>query len=295
MELGFVGLGAMGLPMVQRLLAAKHSVVVFDLNRDAVATAVAQGAIAAASPLEVASLVETVFVSLPTPAIVRNVVTATGGLIDGTRIRHYIDLSTTGGQTAKDMAERLAARGIASLDAPVSGGTEGAKNGTLAIMISGEEALFESLRPVFEVIGKNLFHVGRDIGQAQTMKLINNLLAATAVAASSEALVMGAKAGLSAETMLNVINVSSGRNMATEKYFPAAVLTRRFDFGFKTELMYKDVRLCVEEAEALGVPMWIAGTVKQVWGFATSQNAGKEDMTAIIKFTEGWAGVEVKS
>lgn len=294
MDIGFIGLGAMGLPMVLRLLEEKHSVSVFDVNQAAMDEAVNRGAARASSPADAASRAETVLVSLPTPDVVRNVVLGDSGVVQGTRIKCYIDLSTTGGQMAKDVAGHLSAHNIKALDAPVSGGVEGAKNGTLAIMVSGEQALFTQYEPIFKVIGKNIFHVGEEIGQAQTMKLINNLLAATAVAASSEALVMGAKAGLSPETMLKVINVSSGRNMATEKYIPAAVLSRRFDFGFKTELMYKDVRLCLEEAEALGVPMWIAGTVKQVWGFAISQQMGKEDMTAIIKVTEAWAGIEVK-
>lgn len=295
MEIGFIGLGAMGLPMVLRLLQNGHKVHVFDVNAAAVETAQQEGASVCASPAELASMVGTVLVSLPTPAVVRQVALNAQGLVHGSTIKHYVDLSTTGGQMAREVALELSHHGIVALDAPVSGGVEGAKNGSLAIMVSGPAAVLEQLRPIFEIIGKNIFHVGQEIGQAQTMKLINNLLAATAVAASSEALVMGAKAGLDPATMLNVINVSSGRNMATEKYFPAAVLPRRFDFGFKSELMYKDVRLCLEEAEALGVPMWVGGAVRQMWGFAISQKMGKEDMTAIIKLTEGWAGVEVKS
>lgn len=295
MELGFIGLGAMGAPMVQRLLEAGHAVVVHDVNAAAVTHAESLGAVRASSPKDVASRVETVLVSLPTPDVVKAVAFGADGLAEGNRIKRYVDLSTTGRRVALEVEAELAKRDVEALDAPVSGGVEGAKKGTLAIMSSGPKALFDLMRPVLEVIGKNTFHVGAEVGQGQTLKLCNNLLAATAVAASSEALVMGVKAGLDPQVMLDVINVSSGKNMATERYIPGGVLDRSFSFGFKTMLMTKDVRLCLEEAEALGAAMWVGSAVKQMWTFAMTQGMGAEDITAIIKLPEKWAGVEVSA
>lgn len=161
-------------------------------------------------------------------------------------------------------------------------------------MVSGQMSVFEQVKPVLEIIGKNVIYVGQRSGLAQMMKLVNNLLSATALAASSEAFVLGVKAGLDPEIMLNVINASSGRNSATEDKFPRSILPRTFDYGFKTDLMYKDLKLCLEQAEILGVPMWVGNAVRQLWAYTVSQGGGPRDFTTIIQYIESWAGVEVR-
>jgi 3-hydroxyisobutyrate dehydrogenase-like beta-hydroxyacid dehydrogenase len=186
----------------------------------------------------------------------------------------------------------LGEKGIAVVDAPVSGGVAGARKGTLAVMAACPRPLYERFAPVLATFGK-VFHVGERPGMGQVMKLANNLLSATAMAITSEAVVMGVKAGLDPRTMMEVINSGSGRNTATETKFPDAVLPRKFDFGFATGLMYKDVKLCLEEAEAQQVPMWVGSAVRQLWQYANGKLGPDADFTRIVECIEDWAGIEV--
>jgi 3-hydroxyisobutyrate dehydrogenase-like beta-hydroxyacid dehydrogenase len=175
----------------------------------------------------------------------------------------------------------------------VGGGVTGAKAGTLAVMVSCPKPAYQKLEPVLKVFGK-LFHAGEKPGLAQTAKLANNLLAATAMVATSEAMAMGVKAGLDAKVLIDIINASSGRNSATQDKFPRAILPRTFDFGFATGLSYKDVRLCVEEAEAMGVPMVVGGAVREMLAVTRARFGADSDFTHIAKVLEEWAGVEIK-
>jgi 3-hydroxyisobutyrate dehydrogenase-like beta-hydroxyacid dehydrogenase len=291
--LGFVGLGAMGAPMVRRLLAAGHRVLAHDSNPAALSAAVSGGAEARGSAAAVAEEAEFVLVSLPTPAVVKAVALGPGGLAEGRALRVYVDLSTTGARAAKEVADGLAPRGVVALDAPVSGGMAGAEAGTLSVMASGDREAFERVRPVLEVIGSNTVYVGEGVGQGQTLKLVNNLLAATTWAAGCEALAMAAKAGLDPELTVRVLNASSGRSFPTERFAAGPVLSRRFDFGFRMELMAKDMRLALEEAEALGVVMPTCGAARVLYGLALAQRAPDADVTELVRVTEAWAGVEV--
>ncbi len=293
-HLGFIGVGRMGGPMAGRLIDAGQKLTIFDTSRAAMAPLIARGAVVAASARELAAAVETVIVSLPTPDIVREVALGENGIAAGDRVRTVIDLSTTGPRMTQAIAASLKAKGIALIDSPVSGGVSGAQKGTLAVMAACERALFERFEPVLKVFGK-VFYIGERPGMGQTMKLANNLLSATAMAISSEAIVMGVKAGLDPQVMVDVINSGSGRNTATQDKFPRSVLPRSFDYGFATGLMYKDVKLCLEEAEALGVQMWVGAAVRQLWQFANAELGPASDFTAIVKCIEAWAGVEVKA
>lgn len=161
-------------------------------------------------------------------------------------------------------------------------------------MVSGPKRLSGELTPILSVIGK-IFWVGEEPGLGQTMKLCNNLLSAAAITITSEALVMGTKAGLDPAIMLDVINAGSGRNTATSDKFPRCVLPRKFDFGFATELLYKDVRLCLEEGERLGVPMMVGNAVRQLIGITKALKGGNSDITQIVEPVEQWAGIQVKS
>jgi 3-hydroxyisobutyrate dehydrogenase-like beta-hydroxyacid dehydrogenase len=291
--LGFVGLGAMGAPMVRRLLAAGNRVLAHDTNPAALSAAVSRGAEARESAAAVAAEAETVLVSLPTPAAVKAVALGPGGLVEGRAMRVYVDLSTTGARVAREVAEGLAPRGVLALDAPVSGGVAGAEAGTLSVMAAGDPAAFERVRPILEALGSNTVFVGEAVGQGQTLKLVNNLLAATTWAAGCEAMAMGVKAGLDPELMVRVLNASSGRSFPTERFAAGPVLSRRFDFGFRMELMAKDMRLALEEAEALGLVMPTCGAARTLYGLALAQGAPGADVTELVRVTEGWAGVEV--
>ena len=294
--IGFIGLGNMGRPMALRLLAAGHALVVHDAEPSALVPLVEAGALASHSVLEVASLAETVFLSLPTPTVVEAVATRPGGLADlagAGALRRIVDLSTTGRRAAERLAASFADRGVEWLDSPVSGGVAGARAGTVAVMFSGPRASFDALEPMLRAIGRP-FYVGATPGLGQTMKLANNLLSATALALTSEAMVMGVKAGIAPRTMVDVINAGSGRNTATEQKFPDAILTGRFDNGFSTGLMHKDVALFVEEAEAMGLSLDGARTVLSLWQRALEALGSEADFTEVVKTVEAAAGVEVR-
>jgi 3-hydroxyisobutyrate dehydrogenase-like beta-hydroxyacid dehydrogenase len=290
---GFVGVGKMGTPMSTRLLNDKHLVCVYDRDEQAIAGIEKAGARRAGSAAKVASVAETVFLSLPNPEIVQNVALGKDGLIEGTKVKRVVDFSTIGPRTAGIVARGLGERGITYVDAPVSGGLAGARNGTLAVMVSCPKPTFAELETILKTFGK-VFHLGENPGQAQTMKLANNLLAAAAMAISSEAMVMGVKAGLDPKIMLDVINAGSGRNSATQDKFPRSVLPGTFDFGFATGLSYKDVRLCVDEAESLGVPMVVGAAVRQMLAVTNALYGADSDFTSICRVVESWAGVEVR-
>jgi len=291
---GFVGVGRMGGPMAARLLDAGYRLCVYDLSEEATQPLVARGAQLATSPAEVASVADIVLISLPTPDVVRQVVLGSnGGIINGSSVRLVIDLSTTGPGVAAEVAARLAENRIGWVDAPVSGGVTGAKAGTLAIMVSCPTPILQKVEPVLKVFGRP-FHAGEKPGLAQTAKLANNLLAATALVATSEVMAMGVKAGLDARVLIDIINASSGRNSATQDKFPRAILPGTFDFGFTTGLSYKDVRLCVDEAEAMGVPMVVGAAVRQMLAVTKARFGADSDFTCIAKVLEEWAGVEIR-
>jgi 3-hydroxyisobutyrate dehydrogenase-like beta-hydroxyacid dehydrogenase len=292
-HVGFIGLGRMGIPMASNLMKGGYELTVYDINKRAVDELAAKGARAAASPAAVASAVDTVLLSLPTPPIVREVALGRDGVSSGSKVKTVIDLSTTGATVAREIAAALAKKGMTGVDAPVSGGVSGAVKGTLAVMVACARPLYTELEPMLRSIGK-VFHIGERPGMGQTMKLCNNLLSATAVAATSEAVVFGVKAGLDPKVMIDVINAGSGRNTATEDKFPRSILPRTFDFGFAMGLMYKDVKLCLEEAEAAGAQMWIANAVRQMWQLANHEIGPDKDFTEMIRVLERWAGVEVK-
>lgn len=278
--------------MAQRLLEAGHPLYVFDTNPAAVQPLQARGATVVQSALEVANRAHTVFASLPTPQIVRSTIIGPDGAIGGAGMREFIDLSSTGATVTGEIATALGARGVAALDAPVSGGVLGARSGKLTVMVSGPRAVFDRVQLLLAVFGRVLF-VGEKPGLAQTLKLLNNLMSATAVAITSEALALGVKAGLDPSVMLEVINTSSGRNSATLDKFPKHVLTRTFDFGFSAGLSFKDVRLCLEEAEALGVPMIVGSVVRQMLAITCNELGFDTDCTSTARIVERWSKCEI--
>jgi 3-hydroxyisobutyrate dehydrogenase-like beta-hydroxyacid dehydrogenase len=291
-DIGFIGLGKMGFPMARRLVAAGHQLVVCDQRKVAVDGLVALGARAAASPKEVADQAETVLASLPSLQASLDVATGTNGVIEGKRVKRFVDLSTVGSQMAVKIHDLLAEKNIVQLDSPVSGGVGGAEKGTLAVMVSGPAVDFAAVKPALDVIGK-VFFIGEKPGSAQTMKLANNFLSATAMVATSEAVVMGVKSGLDPSVMIDVINSGSGMNTASRDKFPRSILPRTFDFGFATGLMVKDVRLAIEEMKALGLKMEVAEAVGRLWETVIREEGADSDFTAAIKPIEKAAGVVV--
>jgi 3-hydroxyisobutyrate dehydrogenase-like beta-hydroxyacid dehydrogenase len=291
-DIGFIGLGHMGFPMARRLIDAGYDVIAFDTRSDALDTLVALGARRASSPKEVADVAETVMASLPSPHAAVEVATGVDGVVEGSRVCRYVDLSTIGSSAAVRIHDVLAKRNIVAIDSPVSGGVGGAENGTLAMMVSAPRREFDRLQPVLETLGRSM-HVGEQPGSAQTMKLVNNILAATVLVATSEVVVMGAKSGLDPSVMIDVLNAGSGATSASRDKFPRAILPRTFDYGFATGLMVKDVRLYLDEAKALGVPVEIAEAVARLWEATLNDEGADSDFTSAIKPIERAAGVTV--
>jgi len=291
-SIGFVGVGRMGARMVGRLIKAGYELTIYDTSKAAMAALVEQGAKPADSPAAVASAAEIVFASVPTPPIVQAVALGPKGIVEGSRVKMFVDVSTTGATVAKAVAEGLAAKGIIAVDAPVSGGIRGAEKGTLAVMVSCPEKTLPTVKPILEVLGR-IFVVGTQPGQGQTMKLLNNLLSASAMAITSEAVAMGVKAGLDPTLIVDVFNAGTARNSATQDKMKQHVISRSFSYGFGIGLLNKDIRLCMAEADALGVPMVVGSAVRQLLSISTATEGMDADMTAMAKTVEAWAGVQI--
>jgi len=278
--------------MARRLIEAGHRLTVFDTSNQALDRLVALGAQAAASPKDIADRTGTVMASLPSLQASPDVATGKAGAIEGGKVKRFVDLSTVGSQMAVKIHDILARKNIVQVDSPVSGGVSGAEKGTLAVMVSGPKADYETIKSALEVIGK-VFFIGTRPGSGQTMKLANNFLSATAMVATSEAVVMGVKSGLDPKVMIDVINAGSGMNTASRDKFPRAVLPRSFDYGFATGLMVKDVRLAVEEMRSLGLSMEVAEAVGRLWETVIKDQGADSDFTSAIKPIEKAAGVVV--
>jgi 3-hydroxyisobutyrate dehydrogenase-like beta-hydroxyacid dehydrogenase len=291
-DLGFIGLGNMGAPMAARLLAPDVRLHVYDANPAATAALAEQGAIAHPTATSVADAAGIVFACLPSQSVSRSVAAA---VAEGRTMKLYAEMSTIGRDTISAIVELLGARGIAVVDAPISGGPPGARAGTLAMMAAGTPQAVEQVRPWLARIGRVVFVIGDQPGMAQVMKLVNNLLIATNLVAAFEGLVMGAKAGLDADMMVDVLNASTGRSLATTDIVPKAILPGTFDFGATTNIMAKDAELGVAEARALGVPIWTVEQAARLWKMGVLHGMGADDMTTLIKLLEGWSGAEVRS
>lgn len=290
-EIGFIGLGNMGRPMAERLIGAGYTPIVYDTSQSAISDLAGAGAIGAATLDALTAKAETVFFSLPTPEVILAVGRAIASN-PGT-VKRVVDLSTTGPKSEMELADILAKAGIALVDSPVSGGVAGARKGSLALMAAGPSEHFAIVEPLLGTFGK-VIRIAEEPGKAQVMKLINNICSAAALAITSEAMVMGAKAGLDADVMIEVLNSGSGRTTASSDKIPRFVLPRGFDFGFAISLSLKDIRLCLEEADRLGVPMIVGNAVRMLFSITKADFGPDADMTAIIKPLEKWAGVEVR-
>ncbi|MCX5909814.1 MAG: NAD(P)-dependent oxidoreductase [Deltaproteobacteria bacterium] len=285
-KIGFIGLGAMGQPMARRLLEAGYALVVYDLRPEAMEVVTKRGAESASSVKEVAQKCRKMITIVPNSEAVEKVVLGPQGLLEGAKAGDIlIEMTSAYPPSTLKISQALSARGILMIDAPVSGGVIGAEAGTLAIMVGGEEKVFESCRPILSVMGKNLFYMG-GIGSGHTLKAINNFLSATAMAATSEAVILAAKLGLSPQRVIEVLQVSTGRSYSTELKFPKFVLSGTYNSGFSMELMYKDIDTVTRMAREYKIPMFMANMVHQLFGYAMAQGGGKGDHTAIFKYLE---------
>ncbi len=290
----------MGGPIVENLLRNGYTVIVHDIDANVVAPLLKQGARNAASALEVGATANIVGLCLPSvkslkqAALGDNGVAQGGVQAKGSGVRICINFSTVGPDCAEELGAGLAPHKITLLDCPITGGIIPAREGKLSMTVSGEKAAFDEVRTVLDCLAAHVFHVGERPGQAQLMKLLNNMLAFTAFVATCEAFVLGVKAGLDPDTMVDVINTGTGRNSATTDKMPRNVLPRTFDYGAKLYITYKDILLCMEQAQRHNVPMWVGNMVKQVIELGVFQEGDQVDVSTLIKQYEKWGGVVVK-
>ena len=260
--IGFVGLGNMGRPMATNLVKSGRNVLVHDAA--GTQARAPRGAKLAASNAALAAAVEVVHLCVPDGRASESIAREVAAAADR-RTRLIVDHSTIGTTAAVRVHDLLAGHGVEYVDAPVSGGVSGAVNATLAIMYSGSETTFETLRPTFEVMAGNVFRVGGRPGQGQAMKVLNNFLSGTAMAATAEAVAFGVRQGLDMKMILDVVNASSGRNTATTDKFPNRVLTGTWDAGFHSTQLNKDLGLYRDAAEAIGASRPVSQAVSDLW------------------------------
>ena len=294
MKIGFVGLGAMGKPMACNLLNAGYEVYAFDVVEAAVKEMESKGARGCATAGELAGKADVIICSLPNAKIVENVMCSEGGVFENCKAGTIIiDMSSVAPNSTKAMAKKAAEKGIGYIDAPVSGGVSGAAAGTLTIMVGADGATFEKVKPVLDVLGKNIYHVG-EVGGGDAIKMVNNLLLGCNMAALSEALTLGVKCGLSVETMKEVISVSSGRSYALDARLEKFIMADQFTGGFAVDLQYKDLGLALEASRDERVPLPMTAAAVQVYEMARAKGQGREDMSSVVKVWEDLTGAKVR-
>jgi len=299
MQIGFIGIGVMGRPMTLNLLKAEHHVTIYARHPDKpeVQEVLKAGAKLAPSPRAVAMASDIVITMLPNSPQVEEVVTGPQGILEGARKGLIIvDMSTIAPAVSRKLAQTTSARGVHFLDAPVSGGSQGAVNGTLTIMVGGEREIFEQALPALAAMGKqeNIFHVG-PIGAGEVVKIVNNILCGAIAAAIAESFVLGVKAGADVETMAKVIGVSSGASWQLANQFPLRAFNGSFQPGFMTDLLHKDLGLALDLASENSTPVAMTALTRQMYEMARAAGYGRNDYTSLLKVLEEMAGVEVRS
>ncbi len=291
LDVGFVGLGAMGSPMAGRLAAAGVRLTVRDLDPDAVAGLVSAGAHVRAGDRADVARADVVVLMLPDSRIVRAEVSGPDGLLASMRPGSLlVDMSSSDPEATQKLAVEADARGVGMLDAPVSGGVRGAQTGRLAVMVGGDASALERVRPLLELMGDRISHVGAS-GAGHAVKALNNLLSAIGLVGAAEVLLTAARFGVDPEVALGALNDSTGRNNSTERKFAQFILNRRFDAGFTAALMVKDLRTAVGLAEATGVDAPLGRAVLDVCARALENLPPGADHTAVVRHLEDAAGV----
>lgn len=286
---GFVGLGSIGLPMAQRIAATGLPVVGYDVRPIAMPDA-ARNIVMASSPADVANQADIVLACLTSADIHRDAILGPRGIARGKRVRDYVHLGTSGVPLVRELAEELRTLDIAMLDAPISGGTPRARDGTLTVMASGARETFERAKPIMSAYATKISFLSEEVGAGQLMKIVNNAMSLTNLAIAAEAFILGAKAGLDPFEMVDIVNASSGHNSATMSKVPNFVLNRRFDFGGAMEIGIKDLKAYMHEGESLGAPTDLGKCVLEMFERAAAAGSEKDDVTRIFCYLEHIAG-----
>ena len=292
-SLAFIGTGIMGRPMTENLLKAGHSVAVYNRSRPSLDELAKAGATVCESAAEAASKAEVVITCLPDSPDVEAVALGPKGILEGAAEGSlYIDMSTISPAVSKKVAAALAGRKVRMLDAPVSGGDVGAKQGTLSIMVGGAPADFEEAKPVFEAMGKTIILVGEQVGAGGYVKIANQIMVGLHIAAMSEALVIGSKAGVDAEKMIAALSGGLAQSRVLELRGPNLV-KGEYPAGFRIRLHRKDLRLAMEAGAELGVPLPAAGQLYQMFNALVVSGRGELDHSGYATLIEDLADHKV--
>ena len=283
-RIGYIGLGDMGMPIAGKLLAAGFDLTVCDRNPAVTDAMAKRGARVVATPKAVADECEIVFSCLPAPAISEDVAFGENGVVHGSKIKIYIENSTIGAASMRRIVQGMGQRGIGMLDAPVSGGPTGVAAGRLSCFASGSDEHYAFAEAALRGMCDRLFHIGKTPGQSQVLKLANNLINAANFTIASEMLAMTTRAGIDLAAAVEVINVSTGRNRATEETFKSQIINGKYSVGARLDILAKDVALAIAEAESLGASHMAADGVQAVWAKAMAEGHGKEDLTRLQQF-----------
>jgi 3-hydroxyisobutyrate dehydrogenase-like beta-hydroxyacid dehydrogenase len=293
-RIGFIGLGAMGGAMAGHLVKNGYVVTGYDVSAERAEAAARAGVGRAASAVAAAEGADVVMSSLPHPAAVRATYLGPDGVVARARAGAVlIDLSTIDPDTWKEVGRAAEARGLACLDAPVSGGPVEAGSGKLVFIVGGDATVLERCRPILTTLGTEIHHVG-PLGSALVVKLVNNVMSMGNVAVAAEAMVLGVKAGMDPQRLFEILSTSGGRSHHFLKRFPN-VLAGDFAPRFSIALSRKDLGLAARMAESLGLPMPTLATVRQVYEAAAATGLDAQDMAAVTSLFERWAGVEVRA
>jgi len=293
-KVGFIGLGVMGEPMARNLIDAGYSLLVHSRSPEPVQALAEAGAETASSPREVAEGADVVITMLPDSPAVETVVLGEDGVLTGASEGDLlIDMSTIHPTVSIAIAEAAGEKGVAALDAPVSGGDVGAQKGELSIMVGGEEEAFERARPIFEVLGKTIVRVG-DAGAGQVVKACNQVVVAITIAAVSEALVLGEKAGVDPELILDVLGGGLAQNKVMEMR-RSNFLEHDFTPGFRIDLHHKDLDIALGSGDEFGVPLPVTGLVQQQMRALRAKGHGGDDHSGLIQLVEEMANVRSTS
>lgn len=294
-KVGFIGLGAMGIPMAKNLLKAGYSLTVYDLNPKPVEELASSGAKKAGSSADGAGRVEVVITMLPADEEVKAVCLGPQGVLEGAKPGTVlIDMSSIAPHTSKQVAAEAQKKGVKFLDAPVSGGTMGAEKATLTIMVGGDKALLDEHLEILQVMGKTIYHVG-DVGMGETIKMVNQMLVGINLAGIAEAFVMGTKLGLAPEMIYRIIRASSGNSFLIDRRVPNYIFPGDFDQpGFAVDLLRKDLGLALETAKVTKVPLFMTAQAYQYFTRAAAEGMGKKDMSVVIELLEKTAGIQVR-
>jgi 3-hydroxyisobutyrate dehydrogenase-like beta-hydroxyacid dehydrogenase len=293
MKAGFIGTGSIGAPLATNILNQEKSLTVFDINPDATKPLAEKQARIVGSPTEVADEADVVFACMPSIASFHAVVSGEDGVLDGGRMNIFVNLGTMGTEAVAAVEAALAHKGIAMLDSPITGGVQRAWDGDITVISSGPQAVFDQVEPFLKSFARDIHYVGGKIGQAQLVKISNNIMSFTNLVVAVEALVMAAKGGVDPEKALAVFNAGSGQNSATLTKIPNFILNRKFNMEAPMHIIEKDAMLWRMEAERLEVPQNVAGATYHTMRQALAMGLGGGDLSEIVRVVERAANFEL--